>query len=344
VKYCSEQCRKEDATCHEDMALGHSVEICTFLRLCNEDEEAEEKATNEGRKRKKSKGGKAHCEEEDAETRIRSEYESYPATLANILMDGPCYKEKLKSRSCGKQSIKSKDIPSLSIHVIGASTEAELHGDDPHMVQDMYAEAFQALVTSKRIASIDLIFVGPECTNDFHETRSYNKDDNSTWCIHFQSYKSHYDKNLDKKVPPADIVVFFNPGFTCNDYKWTTVLDCMAPGTPFLVTTNSEMEGVLDCQFLFHRGYIPFLPKQVEDMIDAEKGGSGVLKDEEDSQGDMFFGDNPFAGSRIRQNGTMANDLFVKNHWMFGGCFGPPASPLKSKPECKGHKKKNFFI
>ena len=44
--------------------------------------------------------------------------------------------------------------------------------------------------------------------------------------------------------------------------------------------------------------------------------------DIDDEETGMFFGENPFAGSRVRQSGNMANDLFVKNRWMFGGIFG----------------------
>ena len=35
----------------------------------------------------------------------------------------------------------------------------------------------------------------------------------------------------------------------------------------------------------------------------------------------MFFGENPNAGIRVRQSGNMGNDLFVKNRWIFGGVF-----------------------
>jgi hypothetical protein len=46
--------------------------------------------------------------------------------------------------------------------------------------------------------------------------------------------------------------------------------------------------------------------------------------DEEDltevkDQSNAFFSENPYSGSRVRQSGTMANDLFVKNRWMLGG-------------------------
>ena len=43
-----------------------------------------------------------------------------------------------------------------------------------------------------------------------------------------------------------------------------------------------------------------------------------------DENSEVMFGENPFAGSRVRQSGTMANDLFVKNRWLLAGVFGKP--------------------
>ena len=57
--------------------------------------------------------------DEAARDRVQSEYESYPATLANVLLDGPCFKVML-ARACHEKE--------LVIHVIGASVDAELWG------------------------------------------------------------------------------------------------------------------------------------------------------------------------------------------------------------------------
>ena len=57
--------------------------------------------------------------------------------------------------------------------------------------------------------------------------------------------------------------------------------------------------------------------------------GGGDLIDDENIAADngsevrSFFSLNPYCGLRVRQNGTMANDLFVKSRWIFGGFSGP---------------------
>ena len=62
--------------------------------------------------------------------------ESYPASLANILLQGPCYQETLKKLSSSSSSVVA-DVTSgecanrtrrLVIHIIGASEESELWG------------------------------------------------------------------------------------------------------------------------------------------------------------------------------------------------------------------------
>ena len=60
----------------------------------------------------------------------------------------------------------------------------------------------------------------------------------------------------------------------------------------------------------------------------------------DDDLGDMHFGENPFAGSRVRQSGNMANDLFVKNRWMFGGIFGGAEQTTSSTSISKKRKEK----
>ena len=53
---------------------------------------------------------------------------------------------------------------------------------------------------------------------------------------------------------------------------------------------------------------------------------SGNSKDlaeyeDEDSERSFFFNENPYAGLRVQQSGTMGNDLYVKNSWIVGGLF-----------------------
>ena len=54
-----------------------------------------------------------------------------------------------------------------------------------------------------------------------------------------------------------------------------------------------------------------------------------------------FFNANPFCGNRVRQSGTMANDLYVKSRWMFGGMSGPlPAAKGNERDEASASPKK----
>jgi hypothetical protein len=173
--------------------------------------------------------------------------------------------------------------------------------------------------------------------------------------------KSKKEKTSASDIGPAparpDIVVMFNPGLTCPDYAWGNTLNCIAPGTPFMVTTNTEMEALADLQFLHESKYIAALPRTAAEIIDGDlsnscdshsiddyDGRSSSSSDKEDEEDElgfqsrkkglneeendlatkqmMFFGENPYCGLRVRQSGNMANDLFVKNRWMFGGIWG----------------------
>lgn len=89
VAYCSDKCRGQDSeppiTDEDEQGLGHSAIICALLSLCNDDE-----AVEEGR------GESLDFEKRNATIdRLASEFESYPATLANVIMDGPCYQDTL---------------------------------------------------------------------------------------------------------------------------------------------------------------------------------------------------------------------------------------------------------
>jgi hypothetical protein len=313
VKYCSEKCLKQDATQmtenvgdDDEQAVGHTPVICRLLRLCNEDEDAEDPSN-------KSKALEA------ARDRVRSELESYPATLANILVEGPCYQGLL--RACRND---------LAIHVIGASEEAELWGQNKmeyDEVWDAYGEALLQLVETYGLKRIHLHFIGPDCPRGgvvVDRTVKVAPDgDNpkSTYNLHIETHKSNYIGKLLKTIPKANIVVFFNPGFTCPDYQWDETMECLqheGRRVGFLITTNTEMEGVNDCQYLLEKNLILALPPTVAAITDEE---TDVKVGEDDDA--AFFAENPYAGSRVRQNGTMANDLYVRNRWMYGGIFAP---------------------
>ena len=75
-----------------------------------------------------------------------------------------------------------------------------------------------------------------------------------------------------------------------------------------------DSEGIADIQFLVDNSFISDLPPGLANMLN--------VKSNDDYNGTSFFSVNPFCGDRVRQSGTMANDLYVKNRWIYGGKFG----------------------
>ena len=140
VKYCSKECRRIDRENsdegEEDQALGHTSVICAILALCNDDE-----AIDEGDEKELSSFSQER--RTGAVDRVASEFESYPASLANIVIEGPCYQEALE---------KSKGS-SFTIHVIGSSTDSELWEGHPDKNQERnvfkcYADALAEIATN----------------------------------------------------------------------------------------------------------------------------------------------------------------------------------------------------
>ena len=355
VKYCSKKCRDKDSSPHEisdhddddddydaggggEQALGHSSVICALLALCNDDE-----AIDVGNKTEISSFS---TERRTAATdRVISEFESYPATLANVLMEAPCYQEALENSKGSR----------LTIHVIGASTDSELWEGHPdkkkeNKVFGSYADALAEVSERFKMKSIVLQFFGPQCPKiNLNETIEIPpiQAKKSTTKLKVTTSNVDYDgrtaKN-DNQLKP-DILVFFNPGFTCPDYAWEeTLFSCMkTKKCPFLVTTNTEMEALADMQFLYHRELFQDIPETLKLML--ESNGDGMLPegDEDDYGGgadggdadtNTFFSLNPYCGLRVRQSGTMANDLYVKSRWIFGGFSGPKKEGMQqSKKE-----------
>ena len=358
VSYCSEACREMDSQFHlrkhhpttdngddyddddqrtspEDNAMGHTSVICALLNLCHHDEAIDD--NNNTRLLDPAA-------QEAARMRVRSEYESYPATLANVLCDGPCYQATLQ-RVQQQQS-----TTCLVIHVVGASEQAELsrgptnatdnnnnnsnHNNNTFTaVGHDYAEALAELAHQWHVATIELVMVGPECPRDpVNESIPMRYlDDQTVGHLQLRSIRGRYNAETlqnTEATRPADIVVLFNPGLTCPDYPhWTETLRCIPNGTPFLLTTNTEMEGLADCQFLLDQDKIQSLPPVLAELLGLATGHDGDDDDDdhrtEDSSSppphSSFFAVNPYCGSRVRQNGTMANDVFVKNRWILGG-------------------------
>ena len=295
VSYCSDACRTEDTrpTVDDDEgAMGHSSIICSVLKLCNDDEDAEEGI-----------GGT-----DASRNRVRSELESYPATMANILREGPCYQEFISS--VGND---------LYIHVIGASEDAELWNSESGLLE-AYSDALLQLAEDFGISTIHLHMIGPDCPErniDDERTLPYERNGSKTFTLHLQTHKTVYTADLLQDISNPHIVVLFNPGFTCPDYDWEETIGLLDHGIAFLSTTNTEMEGVSDCNYLMDKKLLPHLPPLAAEIMGVE--GYGDL---------TFFSENPYAGSRIRQSGTMANDVYVKNRWMIGGIL---AKPLKKR-------------
>ena len=336
VKYCSPECCAADATPptgdkddEEDEAQGHSAVICSVLALCNDDEAVEDGNDSSLDTDKRNA----------AVDRLVSEFESYPATLANVLMDGPCYQDALTKAARG----------TLTIHIVGASVDSELWQGHPDPSQESkvfqcYAEALAEIADRFNLQTIHLYFIGPDCpktdTNAEVKVPATAGSSNNSCTLRTTTICDDYNKTvLSKKgVPSPDIVVFFNPGFTVPDYSWEEALLTVPQGTPCLATTNTELEGVADIELLFELGIITELPAALAIMLRGEALETA----------DTFFSVNPHCGTRVRQSGTMANDLYVKNRWIFGGVFGSSAEarPVSStgkrqKTEGSGNSKQS---
>lgn len=344
VKYCSKKCRRldsespdEDFSCYEgDQALGHSSVICALLGLCNDDEAIEEGD-------KKELASFSEDRRLAAVDRVSSEFESYPATLANIIMDGPCYQEALEKSRASK----------LTIHIIGSSTDSEFWEGHPDKDQERdvfkcYADALAEIADRFQMNMILLQFFGPQCPKiDIDETIEIPSIEtkNSSTQLQVRSSNLDYDGTVvNGHQSKPDILVFFNPGFTCPDYAWEkTLSSCMKQNRfPFLVATNTEMEALADMQYLFDRDFFQDIPQALKTMLECS--GPGAIENNDRGQdqespidGDIdddtssFFSLNPYCGLRVRQSGTMANDLYVKSRWIFGGFSGPRKEKIRSK-------------
>ena len=332
VKYCSKACRSMDGNIstvdssandeEEDPALGHSAVICSILQLVNDDEAVEENLDSSKKTLDKEKRSAAI-------ERLSSEFESFPATLANIVMDGPCYQDVLDQ----------KRGSSLTIHVVGASKDAELWQGHPDSSQEnkvfhCYGEALVELAENRSFSAIKLVFIGlelPEKDKDVSIPMSTGKKKKAPCDLLVQTHCGQYTSELlkDGKYSSPDIVVCFNPGFTCPDYDWEEAVRCIPEGTPILVTTNTELEGIADAQYLLDLDLINDIPPGLEEALGIGESTST----EHDSE--AFFSVNPCSGTRVRQSGTMANDLYVKSRWILGTIRGKRLQPAEHRPAKK---------
>lgn len=332
VQYCSESCRVQDANAtaaavvsvegeeEQENALGHTAVICALLKLCDDDEAVE--------------NGKADTLDEErrqsAQDRVQSEFESYQATLANTIAEAPCFQDALRNAATRK---------CLVVHVIGASTDSEFW-DQTADYASAYAEALAELSETRCLDTIKVYFFGPECpAKDVDETRPMRNGDHVAGTLILRSFRGLYSKETlqTHQVPAPDAVAFFNPGFTVPEYDWRQTLADIPRGTPFLTTTNTELEGIADSQFLLDQDMIQSIPPGLADIFGLYSAPDE--DDEEPASSTAYFGVNPFSGLRVRQSGTMANDLYVKNRWMLSGIMD---SFNATKPEGKNKATKKM--
>ena len=239
----------------------------------------------------------------------------------------------------------------LVLHVVGASVDSELWGWDGttksythNEMLDAYAEASTNVLSylknfNDSIDSLRLVFVGPDCPKPRHGAgkdgaivcRLDKTIPGSKTMLHIETHCCNYGEDTNK-LPCPDAIIFFNPGLSCPDYDWSKALSAASSyqqsSTPFLITTNTEMEGFADIKCLVDGGYVDSkeLPKYVLETVDGETSSNNSRYNDDDDVEDeqnkkFFFCENPYAGLRVRQSGTMANDLYVKSRWVMGGLF-----------------------
>ena len=243
-----------------------------------------------------------------------------------------------QSFSAEEVSSESGSSRQLVLHIIGASVDSELWGWDGtktsythNEMLDAYAEASTNVLSYLKnfidsVESIKLIFVGPDCPSPEKAVvcRCETSIPGSKAILRIETHCCNYGEDATLQDP--DAIIFFNPGLSCPDYDWSKALSAASshqPFTPFIITTNTEMEGFADIKSLVDGGYISTkeLPSYVLDTIADEATSNNEDDNEDDDKKRFFFCENPYAGLRVRQSGTMANDLYVKSRYVMGGLF-----------------------
>jgi hypothetical protein len=448
VLYCSVKCRTDDATPTNNNnstdeeadtgSYGHSPIICSLLRLCNDDEDAEEEELRDIHNCNKNKRHNNTERKEAAIYRNQTERESYPATLFNILSEGPTWFVEAMTRKARqtvdvkspirspvpvtftknnnsrrgkrdrttafggnsssneesqKQQKSSVTTIEIVLHIVGATTESELWGWDGTSssassnsvdVLDAYTEASTNLISYLeellQVPSITLrcIFIGPNCgtssrngsatkipimtamnddTSNLSMKNKSSSNNTTSPMLIIETQCCNYGNNTDKELvlPPPDVIIFFNPGFSCPDYDWSSALsyassyslyDKLGGGPiPFLVTTNTELEGYADIKVLLDGGHINIntVSRDILEAIDYPIGNRNISNKskqyDDEFEEQVIFGMNPYVGLRVRQSGTMGNDLFVKNRWIICGLFQKMSSIRPNTATPPTHKR-----
>ena len=189
----------------DEEAQGHTAEVCKLLKNCS-----------------------APAKEDS-----RSELESYPSTLSNLLLSHPSFEPILFASS-------SSNRRSFQVHVVGAEFGSELWTAKNSFGacgwREAYAEALDEVCEVAGIKSFELVFINTDLEEKGVERLS-NKV--SACCIN-SKYEDLKPTSFVKTTP--DLLALFNAGFTCPDYDWagtlTSVLSSASSPIPFFATSN----------------------------------------------------------------------------------------------------------
>ena len=179
--------------------------------------------------------------------------------------------------------------------------------------------------------SIRCIFIGPDCPkkNASNEVK-VSMPDLKGYTLVMETHRCNYcdSETKEKQLGMPGAIVFFNPGFRCPDYDWSKILATASSASstsssiPFLITTNTKMEGFADIKCLFDPTSVPGYILEAVDHSSFTANSNQQQEEEEEEDGcTFFFGENPYSGMRVRRSGTVGNDLYVKNRWIVGGLF-----------------------
>jgi len=352
VSYCSTSCQKMDCEPSKDKeeeAIGHSPVVCALLNLCNDDEDAEEEMYNKKKKSSKKsneKNKKSNSDQQKTEAahyRVRTELESYPATLFNILSEGPdWFIESMSQKLRKNEDIRSPTAPpkkkqrrgkrdrssispkkdedastrsskrkrELVLHIVGASVDSELwnwNESSSDNIEEEFLNAYGEAATNLTSylnnllemtnITIRCIFVGPDCPKQksviSHRIQVTIPDSTSS-SLSIETHACYYGSSEQPYLPAPDAVIFFNPGFSCPDYNWSSALNAVCAyqvssrnSTPILLTTNTELEGFAEIKYLLDGGHInsESLPKDVLEAVDYQATSNKTCS--------FFFSENP---------------------------------------------------
>jgi hypothetical protein len=103
------------------------------------------------------------------------------------------------------------------------------------------------------------------------------------------------DGEGQQQLPPPAII-FFNPGFSCSDFDWSSN-----------ALSFAQQDGINQ---MHPSLLLPMLKRTALQKLSVWL--MGICRfDDDDEQDKHFFCENAYVGLRVHQSGTMANDLYV---------------------------------